>query len=237
MKAVIGLDAGHGGSSSGTYSCNTVNDGLFERDFTLEMALLLEERLLRNGFGVIMSRRSDINPGNVSKRAQKMIDQKADFALSIHFNGFRNESANGTEVFVPYGEQFAPIEVGFFDTLEKYFKVRVPFARSNNFYDRNETFDKKINRKTKLFDATSDKKDYFGFIRTCWAAGVSADLLEICFLTNPSDFKAYIENKEAIADGLAKSIVEGFGETWKPAKKTGPAIDKVVLKNRIEMIK
>ena len=31
MKATIGLDAGHGGSSTGTYSVNTVKDGLFEK--------------------------------------------------------------------------------------------------------------------------------------------------------------------------------------------------------------
>ncbi len=30
MKAKMGIDAGHGGSSSGTYSVNSVKDGLFE---------------------------------------------------------------------------------------------------------------------------------------------------------------------------------------------------------------
>ena len=142
MKAIIGLDAGHGGSSSGTYSCNTVNDGLFEKDYALDMAFLLEERLLKNGFGVIMSRRADVNPGNVSKRDQKMIDQEADFALSIHFNGFGTTTANGTEVFVPHEEKLAGIEAGFHKVLGKYFRRRVPFARSNSFYDRNKTFDK-----------------------------------------------------------------------------------------------
>ena len=41
MKATIGIDAGHGGDSSGTYTCNTVNDGLFEKDFALEQAMLV----------------------------------------------------------------------------------------------------------------------------------------------------------------------------------------------------
>jgi len=214
MKAVIGLDPGHGGSYSGTYSCNTVKDGLFEKDYCLELCLMIEERLLANGFGAVLSRRTDIFPGNVSKRAGKMIENKVDFALSIHFNGFGNKSANGCEVFVPYAEVHAGIESGFYTELKKYFSERPPFARSSNFDDRNEIFDKKLNVKTRKFEALSDKKDYFGFVRACWEKGISADLLEICFLTNEKDFSEYQKNKTKIADGIAKSIVEAFGEEY-----------------------
>ena len=104
MKAKIGLDAGHGGSSSGTYSVNSVKDGLLEKDFALEQALLIEKHLLRNGFSVAMTRRTDKNPGNVSERAKFLAKENCDFSLSIHFNGFGSESANGTEVFVPFAE-------------------------------------------------------------------------------------------------------------------------------------
>lgn len=138
----------------------------------------------------------------------------ADFALSIHFNGFGNQSANGTEVFVPYEETAAGIEARLHGVLAKFFKIREPFARSNNLRSRNEIFDKKLNLGTKRFDAVSENKDYFGFIRTCWESGISADLLEICFLTNPKDFEKYSENKEKIAKGVAKSIVEAFGEKF-----------------------
>ena len=168
MKAIIGIDAGHGGSSSGTYSVNTVYDGLFEKDFALEQALLVEKHLFRNGFGVIMTRRSDKNPGNVNDRAKICVNGNCDFALSIHFNGFGTESANGTEVFVPYQEKIAGIEAGFYNVLGKYFKRRAPFARSNNYYNRNEIFDKKLNPKKRRFDAFSGEKDYFGFVRNCW---------------------------------------------------------------------
>ncbi len=214
MKATIGIDAGHGGSSSGTYSVNSVTDGLFEKDFTLEQALLIEKHLLRNGFKTVMTRRTDENPGNVSQRARNVVSSGADFALSIHFNGFGTESANGTEVFVPHSEKLAGIESGFYETLGKFFKRRVPFARSNSYFDRNKTFDKKLNIETRRFDAVSEEKDYFGFIRTCWENGTSADLLEICFLTNPTDFKNYLENREKIAEEIAKNIVEAFGEEF-----------------------
>ena len=242
MKAVIGIDAGHGGSSSGTYSINTVKDGLFEKDFALEQALLVEKYLIQNGFGVVMTRRTDENPGDVSKRAKMLSDSGVDFALSIHFNGFGTESANGTEVFVPHAEKIAKIESGFSETLGKYFKRRPPFARSNSYYDRNKIFDKKLNSKTGIFEAVSSEKDYFGFVRTGWEKGVSADLLEICFLTSPSDFKNYIENRKEIAKEIAKSIVEAFGEEFvfeetKP-EFAKPKITKVLNfgKNRLETI-
>ena len=154
------------------------------------------------------------NPGTVNDRAKMMVRAKADFALSIHFNGFGNESANGTEVFVPYGEKYAQIETGFKTVLAKFFKERKPFARASNFYDRNDIFDKKLNEQTKRFDAYDAQKDYFGFVRTCWESGISADLLEICFLTNPQDFKAYTEHVDEIAEGLARAIVEGFGRKF-----------------------
>ena len=117
MKAIIGIDPGHGGASSGTYSCNTTRDGLFEKDFALELSLMIEERLLKNGFGAELTRRTDINPGTVTERAAKMIQNGVDFALSVHFNGFGTENANGTEVFVPYGEHLAGIEAGFYDAM------------------------------------------------------------------------------------------------------------------------
>ena len=234
MKAVIGIDAGHGGSSSGTYSVNTVFDGIFEKDYALEQALMVEKHLLRNGFEVVMTRRIDINPGTVNERAKFCIEKNCDFALSIHFNGFGTESANGTEIFVPHEENLAGIEARLFDFLGNLFRIRAPFARSSSFFDRNKIFDKKLNPKTRRFEAVSSEKDYFGFVRTCWENGVSADLLEICFLTNKKDFKNYIENREKIAENIAKSIVEAFGEEYIFEKNEDILEEKTIAKPRIK---
>ena len=233
MKAKIGIDAGHGGSSSGTYSINSTKDGLFEKDFALEQALLVEKHLIRNGFEVAMTRRMDKNPGNVNERAKLLAKENCDFALSIHFNGFENESANGTEVFVPYAEKLAGIEAGFYKTFSENFKIRAPFARSNSYYDRNRIFDKKLNLETRRFDAVSNEKDYFGFVRTCWENGISADLLEICFLTNRKDFENYIENREKIAEEIARNIVEAFGEEYIFEKHEEIFEEKPVAKPKI----
>lgn len=216
---IIGLDAGHGGSSSGTYSVNSTRDGLFEEHYALDLVKRINERLIEHGFKTVLTRTADVNPGNVSKRAEMLVKAGCDFALSLHFNGFGNESANGCEVFVPYSEKTAGIEAGFYKYLGKFFKLRAPFARSNSYYDRNKVFDKKLNVSTRKFENWDNSKDYFGFIRTCWENGVSADLLEVCFLTNPQDFKTYTEKTDEIADAIARSIVEGYGEEWEKAEE------------------
>ena len=218
-KVLIGLDAGHGGSSSGTYSCNTKIDGLFERDFTLDLVKRINERLLANGFKTFLTRTTDTNPGNVSERANACVKAGCKYAVSIHFNGVSNQSANGCEVFVPYEEKAAGIEAGYYKYLGEFFKRRAPFARSNSYYDRNDTFDKKLNISTRKFDAYDDQRDYFGFVRTAWEKGLSADLLEVCFLTNPQDFKTYTEKTDEIADAIARSIVEGYGEVYNGIEK------------------
>lgn len=222
MAITIGLDPGHGGSSSGTYSINSKKDGLFEKDYALEIALLVEKILIEHGFKTVLTRRTDINPENVSKRAEMLCKAGCNFCLSIHFNGMSTESPNGTEVFVPYGEKGAGIEAGFQKYLGEFFKVRAPFARASNYYNKNNVFDKKLNLSTRKFDAWDDQKDYFGFVRTCWEKGVSADLLEICFLTNKKDFETFIENKKEIAEAIARSIIEGYKVEYLPSLPETP---------------
>lgn len=222
MSIVIGLDAGHGGSSTGTYSINSTKDGLFEKDYCLDLCKKVSERLNEHGIKTVLTRTTDINLGDVSKRAQKCIDANCNFCLSIHFNGFKDESANGCEVFVPYGEKGAGIEAGFQKYLGEFFKIRAPFARSNSYYDRNDVFDKKLNVLTRKFGAYGIQKDFFGFIRTCWDNKVSADLLEVCFLTNKKDFETYTSKTDEIADAIAKAICEGYKIEWKPEEAVEP---------------
>ncbi len=216
MAITIGLDPGHGGSSSGTYSINSTKDGLFEEHYTLEVALLVEKILNEHGFKTVLTRRTDVNPGSVNERAEMLVKAGCNFCLSLHFNGMSTEAPNGTEVFVPYGEKGAGIEAGFLKYLGEFFNLRKPFARANSYYNKNDVFDKKLNVSTRKFEAVSSQKDYFGFVRTAWEKGVSADLLEICFLTNRKDFETFTKNKEKIAEAIARAIIEGYKKEYIP---------------------
>lgn len=232
MAVVIGLDAGHGGSSSGTYSINSTKDGLFEKDYTLDLCKRVAKKLNEHGVKTVLTRTSDTNvgedykDGTVVKRALICANAKCNYAVSIHFNGFGTESANGCEVFVPYAEKGAGIEAGYKKYLGEFFKLRAPFARSNSYYDRNSIFDKKLNVSIRKFENYSNGKDYFGFIRTCWEKGISADLLEVCFLTNRKDFETYTKNTDAIADAIARAICEGYKIEWKPKQAEAEKVEK-----------
>lgn len=215
MNKRIGIDAGHGGGYTGTYSIDSRKDGLFEKHYTLEVARAVRDRLIPYGFEVIMTRENDNRPGDVSQRAKMLASAKCDYAVSIHFNGSENASANGCEVFVPYEATNGIIEAGYQKYLGELFDIRKPFARSNNSLNRNETFDKRLNLNTGKFEAaTALKSDYFGFVRTGWADGMQSDLLEICFLTNRKDFEVFTRNKDKVADAIARAIVEGYGFLW-----------------------
>ena len=226
MAIKIGLDPGHGGNSPGTNSIDSAKDGIYEKTYALELCQMIAERLIRAGFEVFMTRTGDTKPGNVSERALACVATGCDYAVSVHFNGSANAAANGCEVFVPYKETFANIEVGYYNGLSRFFKIRKPFARSTNINNRNETTDKRMNLDTKRFEVVANKKEYFGFIRTAWEKGLSADLLEVCFLTNRLDFDTYIEHKAEIADALAAAIVEGFGKQMSKPETPKPAAPK-----------
>lgn len=222
-KIKIGLDAGHGGDSTGTYSVRTETDGIYEKTYALELCRLVRDRLLANGFEVFMTRDSDIKPGNVSERARQCIAAGCAYAVSIHFNGSTNTGARGTEVFVPYAESAAGIEAGYQRYLGAFFPLRAPLARSSDINNKDDVFDKKLNLVTRKFDAVSTtKKNYFGFVRTGWAGGMSADLLEVCFLTNGADFSAYLANREAVASAIARAITEGYRKVYQEEKPESP---------------
>lgn len=130
-KYLIALDAGHGGSDPGAVS---VIPNINEAMLTLILAKAVKERLLRSDkFAVWMSREDNTNPGNASWRGTQVGKMKADFALSIHFNAFNLESANGTECYVPNQEKAGKIEYYIKEEITKLFKERVPYCKGKNY--------------------------------------------------------------------------------------------------------
>lgn len=107
------IDAGHGGRDGGA-----TNNGLREKDLTLDTALRLERHLRAQGFPVVLTRRDD-RFLELFERAH--IANKIPRALfvSIHFNDNTTASGDGVETF--YAQQKAAFSddgwslVGLFD--------------------------------------------------------------------------------------------------------------------------
>jgi N-acetylmuramoyl-L-alanine amidase len=122
-RSIVCLDPGHGGEDLGNV---LVRDGeivLREKDFVLEHALMLAERLRARGFEVVLTRETDteVNPSNEDVNGDGVVadpdgpartDQlddlqarvnicnlaSADLLVSIHYNGAENVFLAGYEV-------------------------------------------------------------------------------------------------------------------------------------------
>src|SRR5689334_13079818 len=98
----IVLDPGHGGSApaDGSSPNNSVGaNGLLEKDLTLKVAASAAAKLPPDRFKVLLTRTDDRNL-SLGERTGKSREVGADAFVSIHFNGHRDTSIDGTEAFV-----------------------------------------------------------------------------------------------------------------------------------------
>ncbi|MCC6989818.1 MAG: N-acetylmuramoyl-L-alanine amidase [Acidobacteria bacterium] len=89
----IVIDPGHGGHDPGT-----LTSGSSEARLVLDVALRLEKLLVKNGFDVVLTRRTDVFVP-LEQRPAIANREGADLFLSIHANASRNLKARGVEVY------------------------------------------------------------------------------------------------------------------------------------------
>lgn len=95
---VIAVDAGHGGSNTGTQGLT----GIIEKNLTLDIALKLKSALELEGAKVIMTRTTERFFDN-RQRILFYRDSTPDLLISIHFNGALDPiNAGGTMMFYRY---------------------------------------------------------------------------------------------------------------------------------------
>jgi N-acetylmuramoyl-L-alanine amidase len=133
---VVCIDPGHGGADLGNVRIENGQIALREKDFTLEHALMLADRLRSHGMEVVMTRTTDteVNPDNLDvngdgtvaaeggeARSNQLDDLQArihicnqagaDILVSVHYNGAENEFLQGYEVWYngdrPFSENSA----------------------------------------------------------------------------------------------------------------------------------
>lgn len=88
---VIVIDPGHGG-----YDPGATRNNVFEKDITLSIAALLEEKLKQQGATVIMTRNND-NFVSLEDRVVLSNNKKPDIFVSVHINSSENADAHGIE--------------------------------------------------------------------------------------------------------------------------------------------
>jgi N-acetylmuramoyl-L-alanine amidase len=91
---IIVIDPGHGGTSFGAVSPS----GIREKDLNLQTSLIIENLLLNLGARVLLTRTKDVNV-TLAQRVNIANNNKADLFISVHYNGFSDPQANGTETY------------------------------------------------------------------------------------------------------------------------------------------
>ena len=174
MRRVF-LIAGHNGHGTGA------NGFIDEGKETIILRDLIAENLKEMGIVAI----KDDNITNLSKVVQWLRNQitKKDICIDIHFNASTNNSANGSEVFIPTKNTHDELELAnmFRESLSKFFKDR---------------------------GVSLENKSYHGKIAMLSGFDCCNVLLEICFVSNKTDADAYNSRKIELAYEIALDILE-----------------------------
>lgn len=183
---VICIDPGHGGSDIGASSL-----GYIEKKDTLELSLLVEKQLKKQGYTVVMTRKDDEETLSPSERAAFANNANADVLVSIHRNNFiEDPSINGVEAWISY-------------TIPSNSK-RLSEAILSEIEETN-TMD---NRGIKTGSTTNSEEDY----TINKESDMASFILEMGFMSNSKDNKLLKNNKGKYAEAIANGIAKYFDE-------------------------
>lgn len=177
---VVCIDAGHGGADTGCES----KDGRYEKDDDLKLATALRYKLESMGVLVIMTRTTDVGM-SLEDRAYVANSSNADLFVSIHRNAADVSSASGFEIWINSEDSDNSYEVacGIMDGLEK-----VGISK---------------NRGVKKGTMEDNGDDYKVNYLSC----MPSVLLEMGFMSSPTDNRLFKENLSDYATSIAEAIL------------------------------
>jgi len=185
----IVLDAGHGGRDGGSVGVN----GTIEKEINLEYVLLLKDKLIQNGYTVVLTRKNDDGLYSATAKNKKQSDMNErmkiieranpNLVVSIHMNSFVSPSAQGSVTY-----------------------YRKCDAASKNCAD---LIQKSLNKYCDARIQESKVGDYF-MVNCSYYTSV---LIECGFLSNPEEEKKLNDKdyKTKMIDAIYRGILLYFG--------------------------
>ena len=108
---IIVIDAGHGGRDGGSVGVN----GTIEKEINLKYALCLKDKLVENGFRVVLTRKNDDGLYFPLAKNKKKSDMNArlkiinqtnpNLVISLHMNSLTNHTVQGANSFYREGDE------------------------------------------------------------------------------------------------------------------------------------
>jgi len=186
MAIKIYIDQGHNPEN---VNAGAEGNGLREQDVTYNIGIFLRDLLNSDyRFDAITSRNTPTeslgfnNTSSLQERVNLANSWGADYFISIHANAAENPAFNGTEIYV-YNEG-TPVYYMAEDILNQ---ITTQLGTKNNGVKVNKTFF--VLRRTQM----------------------PAMLIELAFITNPSDAQKLRDNQYEFASAIYDGILEFFG--------------------------
>lgn len=172
------IDPGHGGKDNGA----TGASGKFEKDFTLQVALKVEELAKQEPqIEVILTRSEDRFISSIDRERPEIGNQlRADLFISIHGNTYEDSSVSGAETYYYHEDSLFLAEI-----LQKH------IVQTSGFRDRGV------------------KKEDFFVLKD---SNMPAALIEMGYLTNPQEENEMLTEDfqyrmaSAILDGIKEAL-------------------------------
>jgi N-acetylmuramoyl-L-alanine amidase len=220
---VVVVDAGHGGHDEGALG----RSGLREKDLVLDVARRLAKRLRKRGVKVVLTRDRD-RFLSLEERTSVANDARADLFLSIHANASRSAKPKGIETY------FAALDATDADAREtaerenRALGAKAPEARRSDplaailgdlietqHLQESSEFAKLAQEELAAVDPARSRGVKQAPFVVLMGVQMPASLVEIGFLTNPSDEAGLRRDRrrDAIADALSEAV-NVFGERF-----------------------
>ena len=180
-------------SGHGDGDCGAVGQGTTEETVVKRMTKEIVKMLVDKGLKV----HTNGNKNNYKDNLLQGHTYKYKFGYTLHLNSSTNNKANGIEIIVPAGEKDITLDLDIIKSLNKYF---MPRGVKSRHYD-NEMFYNRVNGENYQF------KDYYREIRNAWQQGVSGGIIELCFLSNISDFQMLVKYEQKIIISIVNAIL------------------------------
>ncbi|HBS87138.1 MAG: hypothetical protein A2W91_02885 [Bacteroidetes bacterium GWF2_38_335] len=234
-KYKVVIDAGHGGEDPGA-----VGKTGQEKKVVLSIALKLG-KLIKDNYTdveVIYTRSTDVFV-ELHKRAKIANDAKADLFISIHANGSKKPTAQGTDTWIMgLHKSEQNLETAMLENaailkeenyLEEYegFDPKSPGSYiifnllQSNYLELSSSFAKYIQNNFKTVKRVDRGVNQAGFL-VLWKTAMPSVLVETGFITNPEEEKFLLSDKGQ--DTIAESIFKAF-EKYRSGLKSRGAVE------------
>jgi len=199
--ADIVLDPGHGGPEPGAVGPG----GLAERELNLAVARMTVDALATEGVIAVLARTGDYRQTLASRVAVATALEPKAF-VSLHHNAAPDGSwaGPGSETYYQTGKSVPPAKAAESKRLAGLIYEEVVKALSA--FSADWVADRDAGAKYRLGDSGDD---YYGILRRSAVGGVVATLIELAFISNPSE-EALLKRddvRRAEAGGVARGII------------------------------